>query len=637
MISLFYRIYHFLGGITFALFLIATTAGFVVLGTFFESATDSHRYASQLTYGSSLFSLLLCGFFINILISALRRFPFKKRHFPFLITHLGMLMVLGGVLIKIYFGVQGTMTLLEGSGSDLLFLKEKPSLLIESKEALEPEFYTFNRDFSRHSVLTPLRSYTEPNEDTLTITLLDYAPNSYETVETLIKGDYTSIFNLQPSPVHASTFTYEELPLPSIVNLPQSKENPWNLLALATDSPESIAKKVYADIITVTLREIHSRELLYQGSLNQLLKNSEKFKARLNFSWTPLKGFDHPTLYVELREQEKEDKVAISLDGHEALLNRNAFPFLGKGLMTVDLNATPTLLLLKDLQNDVHVFAISRYGQVAFKKCCQGVLDNILAYDHGYLGYSQEIRIPYVENVFNRQMRELLFLDTMQSDRKREFSPEVLLSGYLRAYGMGLDLEHNFSLPSLLDLETQDSPLVLESPLSIRHKATSPSKKLENNIPCVFLHFKKGSREEVISLRYDPTGSGFKWPVLNGEYIVRFQPLLQKIPYRLRLRQARQINYPTSSQPFSYESDLIITDKSNNLAIESQISMNQVHETLDGYRFYLTEIFPADKGSLKRIHIVVNQDPAKYLLTYPGAFLMVLGIFMLFFRRKSYE
>lgn len=631
-----HRLYHFLGSITFALILIATTACCAIAGTFFESATDSHQYAAQLTYGSSFFSLLLWGFFLNILISALRRYPFKKRHLPFLITHLGMLMVLGGVLIKNYFGTQGVMTVLEGSASDQIFLKDKPALLIESKNGQLTQFYTFSPNFSRYSLLTPDNMQVEEPKEPLTITLLDYAPNSYETIETWIKGSYTSIFGIRPVPAHLAISSTEELPLPIQVMLPQSHENPWNLLALISDSPEALAKKIYTASITVTVREISSKEQIYHGPLTTLLKENittpyGKLKTRLDFTWSLLKGCEQPTLFIELAGQEKEDKVAISLGGDDALLNRNDFPFIGKGRMTIDLSATSTLLLLKDLQNDVHLFVFTKYGQIVSSSYLQGSLDTILAYDDGHLGYSLEIKLPHVEKTLNRQMRELQLMSAMQNDRDNKISPEILLSGYLRNYATDSDV----SLASKDKLSEHDLPLILESPLSTKHRAIPPSNKLEQNIPCIVLRFKKGSQEEVISLRYDPTGSSFKWPVLNGEFIVRFQPLLKEIPYRLRLRQARQINYATSNQTFSYESDLIITEIPSNQSVESQISMNNVHETWDGYRFYLSDIYPPDKGALKRIQIVVNRDPAKYLMTYPGACLMVLGILLLFFRKRK--
>src|SRR4051812_16691922 len=96
-------LYYFLGGVYFALILISSVALFVIAGTFIESLTQSHSYAALFTYENPLFSALLWGFFINILFSATRRWPFKWKHIPFLITHLGLLMILAGVLAKHYF------------------------------------------------------------------------------------------------------------------------------------------------------------------------------------------------------------------------------------------------------------------------------------------------------------------------------------------------------------------------------------------------------------------------------------------------------------------------------------------------------------------------------------------------------
>jgi uncharacterized protein YijF (DUF1287 family) len=58
-----------------------------------------------------------------------------------------------------------------------------------------------------------------------------------------------------------------------------------------------------------------------------------------------------------------------------------------------------------------------------------------------------------------------------------------------------------------------------------------------------------------------------------------------------------------------------------------------VHETWDGYRFYLSSITPSDESAVKQVQIVVNYDPAKYLLTYPGAIVLSCGILMLFLLR----
>lgn len=486
-ISAFFR---FIGGISFALILIAATASFAIIGTLLESITDSHRYAAIFTYGSPLFSLLLWGFFLNILISALRRFPFKRRHIPFLITHLGMLMVLAGTLIKSYFGTQGTMTIVEGSSSDEIFLPESYALSIEAKGEASPQFYSLNPRFSRYSQALPLNNPTPTPYEHLKITLLDYTPNSYEIIDSWIKQKHLSIFGLPPFPVLQLSAT-EELPSPFRVRLPQSDTETWDLFTVHTDDVIDIAQKVYRRALETT---------------------------------------------------------------------------------------NPTLLIAQDHDNS-YLFVMTKSGEVASTFHQQSNAERILAYDDGYLGYSVEASFP----------------------------------------------------------ELESSRIQLESQLSPRHQVIAPTNKLENNLPCVALRFEKDSKQETITLCYNPFGNGFKWPVLNGTYLVRFQPLLKTIPYRVRLRQARQINYAGSQQPYSFEGDLIITDKNSGQIVESSISMNNVYETWDGYRFYLANISPPDKGALKRVQIVVNRDPAKYLLTYPGACIMTLGILLLFFspRRKQ--
>lgn len=68
--KLFKQLFHFLGGIHFAIALIAITAITVIAGTFLESKTESHLLAARWTYEHPFFLLLLSLFFINILLCA---------------------------------------------------------------------------------------------------------------------------------------------------------------------------------------------------------------------------------------------------------------------------------------------------------------------------------------------------------------------------------------------------------------------------------------------------------------------------------------------------------------------------------------------------------------------------------------
>ncbi|HRD55751.1 MAG TPA: hypothetical protein PLC42_05070, partial [Parachlamydiaceae bacterium] len=149
--------------------------------------------------------------------------------------------------------------------------------------------------------------------------------------------------------------------------------------------------------------------------------------------------------------------------------------------------------------------------------------------------------------------------------------------------------------------------------------------KPEDEKPIVYLEL---NRQERLSLSYDRSGKGLKWGASNNHFLLRFQPESKIIPYHIRLQNARQVSYPNSKINFSFEADLIV--KAEEKTKEVTISMNRVYETWDGYRFYLSNISPGEEGEVQRTEIIVSHDPTKYILTYPGAFILSLGIILVF-------
>ena len=100
---------RWLGGVELAICLIGVAAVAVAWGTYLESKSQSHLFAASVVYGHLGFTVLLLLFFVNILFSALRRWPFERKHLPFLLTHLGLLFVLAGAMAKQQWGLQGVM------------------------------------------------------------------------------------------------------------------------------------------------------------------------------------------------------------------------------------------------------------------------------------------------------------------------------------------------------------------------------------------------------------------------------------------------------------------------------------------------------------------------------------------------
>lgn len=73
--------------------------------------------AQRVFYRSWWFSLMLVVLAANVLFSMLKRWPWKTQHAGFVLAHVGILLLLLGSLVSIRFGIDGTLTLMEGESS----------------------------------------------------------------------------------------------------------------------------------------------------------------------------------------------------------------------------------------------------------------------------------------------------------------------------------------------------------------------------------------------------------------------------------------------------------------------------------------------------------------------------------------
>lgn len=781
------KLYHFLGGVYFAIILIASTALFVVAGTLIEALTESHRYAAYFTYNNPIFVVLLWGFFVNILLSATRRWPFKKRHIPFLITHLGLLMILTGTIAKSTFGLQGSMGIMEGSAKDEVFIADTYVLRVDKRDSGSIEnpltdYYPLKRKFNGQ-LDTNLSLSTQFPE--LQIQIVEYAPNSFERLESWIKGHWGFISGLKPFPVYEwlDLSKLQELPVSTRVHLKPDQQQPWDIFSGRTTDVAAAAKLIYSQSMTLKLTDTYTGEVLFTGPFqNNISWDSGSAAFNLDFSFSPINGFEDPHLLATLTFPNRAPEIIrVPLEGEESLKNINLLTsFFGNSPVSIDFQRIPSLAFLQDLHGDLFLFAFDSYGRVHVEPFRSDNLNSLIAYDNGFGGYAVQAKIPFGksqsrddtervqltavsdqlrkglqdssvlspplsmlndackqagidfptcclnflvawnnssswlfpadfklppsvllalknldwENIPKKERQacywtHLLFKELeprlkngdnllqILTERKWPLLPQLkalqpesdfcsssmtatmlamltqqifmvsdqlpdskdpkifseglkarLLSAHLRAHGIHLS---NITRPEVI----QEEYFTIECPLTSNRQNDIPQNKLEDNIPKITFQISDGSKTEWATLSYDRFGQGLKWPILNGQYTIRFQPNFIKIPYRVRLRNARQINYANSLQPYSYESDLIITDKNSNNTVEKTISMNNVHETWEGYRLYLSNISPSNETAVKRIQLIVNYDPAKYWLTYPGAFVLSLGVGLLFWYKRK--
>ena len=115
--KIFKKIFNFLSSLKLAVIVILGLAYVLAMGTIYESLYGT-PVAKEKVYGTIWFSLLLFTLGINVLCAALSRFPWKKHHIGFVVTHAGIIVILIGSFITQKWGVDGTMALAEGETGD---------------------------------------------------------------------------------------------------------------------------------------------------------------------------------------------------------------------------------------------------------------------------------------------------------------------------------------------------------------------------------------------------------------------------------------------------------------------------------------------------------------------------------------
>ena len=127
------RIIKTLGSLNFAIFLIASLGILLAISTFTESVYGT-PFAQKLIYGAGWFDIFLSLVWTNIFFATWTRWPFKKQHIGFVITHIGILLLLFGALLSRLVGVEGQATIFENEEKNHI-LQEGFTVQISSNSA----------------------------------------------------------------------------------------------------------------------------------------------------------------------------------------------------------------------------------------------------------------------------------------------------------------------------------------------------------------------------------------------------------------------------------------------------------------------------------------------------------------------
>lgn len=120
------RAFKFLASLKLAVVLLLSLAAILGTATYYEAKYDA-KTASHLVYGSWWFYLFLFMLCVNVTCAAAIRYPWKRHQVGFVVTHLGIIVILVGSFITALAGLEGTLALADGDKGHVITI-DRPTI-----------------------------------------------------------------------------------------------------------------------------------------------------------------------------------------------------------------------------------------------------------------------------------------------------------------------------------------------------------------------------------------------------------------------------------------------------------------------------------------------------------------------------
>lgn len=565
--------FKFFASVKLAIPLLAALMAVLAAGTFVESfhGTDAARI---LIYESPWFSALLILLAVNLASAAFDRFPWQKKHIGFVLTHLGIILILAGALVTQKTMTDGQMVLAEGDTEYRVTLP-KPLLYIYSEsEGLEWVFSLKKRAFAwqgNQKLQHPEDGQAAPPP--LQVSLLTYYPKAKaeETVKPSGSGSAAVQVLLKNSFLKQTQWLIENDP-----DLGQIQMGPARLR------------------FTDKLLKESTRPVSPSGYL-EVEKNGESLMIALP---------EKPSLPAEFPVEGTPYKVVVLEMFKNAVVSGNQLLEQAKA----DSNPAVQFLLKGPALEERHT-AFSRFPEFptlhGMKPSATGLRIFYRMPHSGSRGEKHELRFVQSSDGLKAQTQTGPEIKTA----KAEVGAEVPLGWMDLTY----KIENYFP-------HAAREPRFIPEPSNSQAQDAAPAVQIK-------VETREGPRQFWIGqgMKQEITSGGKKYDFVFGEKRIL-------AGFKLTLKDFRLENYPGTDRPASYESDVTLKDDSRGVVQNVTISMNKPL-IYRGYRIYQAG-YSAEEGQPEISIFAVGRDPG-VPVKYLGTLIMVGGIITMFFTRKS--
>ncbi len=567
------RIFKFFSSVRLAIPLITSLMAVLAAGTIIESrhGTDAARI---LIYESSWFGLLLILIAVNLAAAAFDRLPWQKKHIGFVITHLGIILILAGSLVTQKMMIDGQMAIAEGETEHQIALS-KPLLYIFAEDSGQGWMMPLKKTAFSWEGSRVLGVETREGNEKLPfdMKLTAFYPKARvtESVEKSETGPAALKINLKSSMIDQTIQLLEDDPAAGEIQMGPAKLVFTKKLLKEREAQLSSAGYLEAE---------------HNGQV-QAFPFTEDMKLPAEF---PLEGTAYKIqilkIYknaavsgkdlVEKPGEESNPAVQFSVTGQDFEERNTAF---------TNFPDFPTTHGMKKSASGFH-FYYRMPGS-------------------GSKGQRHELRFVNTPEGLRAQIQTGLKVETL----KPEIGKEIPLGW--------MDL--NFKILDFLPHAKRRQNFSSEPPES----------QAQDLVSALRLNFKSVSGQQDVwigqGMKYDLTVEGKKYAVIFGE---------KKIPagFKLTLKDFRVENYPGTERPASFESDVVLKDDMRGIVRNETISMNEPL-VYRGYHIFQSS-YLKEEGQPEISIFTVGRDPG-VPIKYAGALVMIGGVIAMFFTRKA--
>lgn len=629
------KVFKFISSIRLAVPLMLILGVCVAYGTIIESNYNA-EYAAMTIYKSTWFGALIILLWINIFCATISRIPFKLHHLGFVVTHIGLLTLLIGGYLTNNSGIDGQLVIAENQSSSTVSL---PNLMIgfQFEGSPSPQIVKFNKTIYEQNQ-NQLRNINDSTGFLFTVKkYIPFAkvekeyienpqmPNPSVALSFILKSNFFNVNEwlhseknpvMKMGPATLKIVKIDDLNQKIVLNEGLQPSKPSKIKTKQNKRiVNSVSEKNQTDDSFLVLTNIKNTNEVKKIKVSDLIKNTQTYKG------VQIKLIQfYKNAVVAQNKMTEGDNSSNSNPALEISIEKN-----GKTLREVLYAKFAGFSLNPDGAFDykfsfeasgVESTSTTPHGETATTSTSSSSNSENPAApaDHPAMTGKAEDTVKGDNTViFSVDPKEKNKARLTLIKNNEVVMSEILTEGQsLQTPWMGMKI-------FLGSVKTQATERFTAQPINPEKSAQLP--------PSALLISTSGPQDSTHGEEFWLAEGEQKETLLAGKKtVIYFGRQTIELPFELKLQKFSKLDYPGTTTPMSYESQVEI----GNTGVVQKISMNEPLK-LEGFTIYQASYSISPEQTLSIFS--VNKDPGREL-KYFGSLILGLGIIIITLMRS---